>query len=644
MADDTCSPIEGTPERDASADARFRFCMSEDAMKLGISRYRPPKEDGAPPSLELIKQQVAEAGVTLPVDEEAAQKVLDHLNGDEEITGIAIVHGIEVQEPQDASFEELGDLSFPVFPGDRFARKTPPQEARNGQAINGVVTKPKSSKKPNDLTIAAGEGCEFDPIDGSFVATVFGMPRVGENEIRVDPLLRIDKDNITVSCTLFHQDFSGNPITVSQIEKELIDLGVVIDIEVEGIDRALRKASIGSVPVQDVSVVRGRHPVNGKDGWLEYLVSTRESTGTEDESGRLDFKNRGAYPSVEENQTVARLHPPTKGQGGIDIYGKTVPANEGRSLHVHLGENIILLDDEITYQSTARGILAMDRKILSVTECLVISGHVDMNTGNVRVDTGSVKIQGNVQAGFEVRAPRHVIVGGSIESAKVVVGGNIEVSGGILMPDGGIVEAGENITTSYMNNGRVLAHGNIVFKNGITNSNIQAFGKIIAEKGKGIIQGGKALCSRGMIVNELGSDLGVKTVVGVNLSTEDDLDLINERKRLMGELNKIDKILGKGDPRDILTRTPANKREAVVKIIKHRINVAKRYRNVTEELTEKADMRRQELAGVKIQVMRTIHAGVVIKMGGQSLHVKKNMDRTQVYWNMEERKISFGSL
>jgi hypothetical protein len=340
---------------------------------------------------------------------------------------------------------------------------------------------------------------------------------------------------------------------------------------------------------------------------------------------------------------VARLHPPTKGQGGIDIFGKTVPANEGRELFIHLGENVILLEDEITFQATARGILVMERNTLSVSECLVLSGNVDMGTGNVRVDTGSVKVLGNVQAGFEVRAPKHVVVGGSIESATVVTGGNVEVSGGILMPDGGLVEGGD-VITSYMNNGRVLAHGNIVFKNEISNSNIQAFGKIIAEKGKGIIQGGTSLCSRGMTVNELGSELGVRTVVGINLSTEDDLDLIKERKHLVKEINKIDKILGKGDPRDILTRTPADKREAVVKIIKHRMNVSKRYKNVTEELTEKADMRQQELAGISIKVMRTIHAGVIIKMGGQTVQVKKTMDRTQIHWNQDERKISFGPL
>ncbi|KAB1442958.1 FapA family protein [Pseudodesulfovibrio senegalensis] len=643
MTDETCTPIDGQEARTSEADAKFRFCLSEDGMKLGVSRYQPPSNNGAPPSTELIKKQVAEAGVTLPVDEDAAQKVLACIESGKDFKGIALVRGIEMQEPQDASFEKKGDLNFPVFPGDCFAVKTPPVAARNGQTINGVVTKPKSTKKPKDITITVGENCEFNPSDGSYTATVFGMARVRDDKIQVDPLLRVDKDNITISCTIFHQDFSGKPISVSQIEKELLDLGVVIDMELEEMDRALRKASIGNEPVKDVLVVRGRHPVNGKDGWLEYLVSTREQTGTEDESGRLDFKDRGAYPSVDEGQTVARLHPPTKGQGGIDIFGKTVPANEGRELFIHLGENVILLEDEITFQATARGILVMERNTLSVSECLVLSGNVDMGTGNVRVDTGSVKVLGNVQAGFEVRAPKHVVVGGSIESATVVTGGNVEVSGGILMPDGGLVEGGD-VITSYMNNGRVLAHGNIVFKNEISNSNIQAFGKIIAEKGKGIIQGGTSLCSRGMTVNELGSELGVKTVVGINLSTEDDLDLIKERKHLVKELNKIDKILGKGDPRDILTRTPADKREAVVKIIKHRMNVSKRYKNVTEELTEKADMRQQELAGISIKVMRTIHAGVIIKMGGQTVQVKKTMDRTQIHWNQDERKISFGPL
>ncbi|MBU4378277.1 MAG: FapA family protein, partial [Proteobacteria bacterium] len=110
-------------------DAQFRFAMSEDGMKLGVSRYSPP-QGGEGPSVALLKRQVAKAGVGLPVDEEAAREIISAIQRDEEIRRVVLVRGIEVQEPSHASLVALGNLEYPVFPGDRFARKHPPQHAR----------------------------------------------------------------------------------------------------------------------------------------------------------------------------------------------------------------------------------------------------------------------------------------------------------------------------------------------------------------------------------------------------------------------------------------------------------------------------------------------------------------------------------
>ncbi|WP_187170422.1 FapA family protein [Salidesulfovibrio onnuriiensis] len=643
---DTCTPMNDIKEGDHSNDAHFRFCMSEDGMKLGVNRYFPPKGHGAKPSVELLKQQVAAAGVRLSVDEEAAEKILSHLAEAREITGITLVRGVEVQNPEDARFETIGNLDYPVFPGYKFAVKYPPKKARQGETIDGKITKPSSTDPPEDIKIQAGENCDFDATEGTFTSQVYGMARVDEKEglVWVDPLLRIDSDNITVTSTIFHQDCFGRPLSVQALEKELLDLGVAIEIDPDAIDKFIRKASVSQQPVPNAVLVRGRHPVNGKDGWLEYLVSTRDATGTEDESGRVDFKDRGAYPSVAPGQTIARLHPPTKGEGGIDIYAKTLPANEGVELHVHPGENVEICEDGATFTANATGIMVLDRNVLSVSECLVLPENVDMNTGNVKVDTGSVKIMGNVQAGFHVAAPKNIIVQGSIESAEVEAGENIEVGGGILMPDGGMVTAQGNITVSYMNNARVHAHGSILFKNEISNSTIQADGYIRAEKGKGIIQGGSAICSRGMEVNELGSELGVQTIVGINLSTSDDREAMAERANLAKEIKRIDKALGNGNPKDILRRVPPEKRPSIVKVLKHRMELAKRYKEVADELAEKAEIRRNELRGVTIKVLRTIHGGTVIKMGGHTARVKRTMDRSLIYWSEEEQKIAFGTL
>jgi len=630
MADDTTLPD--------SRDALFRFSLSEDGMKLGVSRYFPPK-GGAEPSVELLMRQVAGAGVDLPVDEEAARQVVDAIRTHGEIKRIPLVRGIPPQEPRDGSLTALGNLDFPVFPGDRFARLRKAQSARDGRTIDGRALKPKGKFKPEIVEIKPGENVEFDAADETFVSRVWGLARLRDGELRVDPIPHISEDSITVTGAIHARDFRGDPVTPERLEKELRDLGVVIDIDTARLARLLAEAGAREGILPDQIVAQGRHPVPGQDGWLEYMVSTRETAGIEDEQGRLDFRDRGSFPMVAPGQAIGRLHPPTQGEGGIDLYGKTIPAHAGREVRVHQGDNVVRLEDDATFQAKAAGVVVMERGVLSVTECLVINGNVDLASGNVEVEKGSVKIRGNVQAGFRVTAPGHVFVAGSVESATVTAGGNVEVSGGILMPEGGRITAGGDVVAGYAVNAVIHAGGDVSVTNEVTNSLIRAGGEFTATRGQGIVQGGAVMAARGMEVNEVGSDLGVPTTVGILLEQEEDSDLDRERITLKQAMRKIDDALGKGSPEDILARTKLEKLEAVSELLAHRERLAARYVEVDRELARMALERQAELSGIRIRVKRFLFPGATVKFGQRTRTFKSRTEASTLYWDEEIRGI-----
>lgn len=619
-------------------DALFRFAMSEDGMKLGISRYLPPN-GGEGPSVELLMRQVAAAGVRLPVDEDAARQVVDALNSTGEVKRIPLVKGIPVQEPADASLVALGDLDWPVFPGDHFARKNPPARATQGETIDGRIIKPKKNFEPKDVSITVGENVELDSLTGDFVSKVWGVARYKGGVISVDPIPHISEDAIQVTGTLYHKDFKGRAITPNHIEKELRDLGVVLDVDSEGLDKQLKRASLAGVPLPDQILVEGSHPVPGQDGWFEYLVSSREDTGIEDDSGRLDFRNRGAYPMVTPGNVIGRLHAPTAGEGGIDIYGKTVPAHAGRELRVHVGPGVETDEAKVVFKAKAEGVVSMEKNTLSVTDCLLISGDVDLSTGNVHVEKGSVKILGSVQAGAEVSAPKHVIVGGSVESASVTAGGGIEVKGGILMPDGGEIRSDGDVTVGYTTNARIIAGGNVIIANDITNTYIRADGMLIATRGKGHIQGGDIVTKRGMEVNEIGSELGVETRVAVDVENEKDEALRRERKKVKEAIVKIDGALGSDPPEVILARAPKEKRPAIVEVLKHRNALIRKRKQISEQIEQQMLAHQQELEGVQIKVKRFIHPGAVIKFGGKTLRVSRRTEASTIYWSERARGV-----
>lgn len=625
-----------TPEK--NSDAVFRFALSEDGMKLGVSRYFPPN-GGKPPSVELLCQQVADAGVQLPVDEEAAQRVIEAIKQDNPFTGITLVRGIEPKEPQHGALIALGDLNFPVFPQDRFARFRKPQKAENGQTIDGRTVLTQKEFEPEDLEVSVGDNVDWDPATESYVSQVWGMARLKGGVIKVDPIPRISEDEITVTGNLHHKDFKGDPITPAKLDKVMRDLGVVIDMDMDRIDAKLKQAALKGSALLNEPIIEGRHPVPGRDGWLEYLVSTRETTGTEDEAGRLDFRNRGTYPLVNPGQPIGRYHHPTQGEGGIDIYGKTIPANAGHEMSIRVGENVVLLDDGVTYQAKAKGVVAMDRGELSVTECMVINGNVDLNSGNVKVEFGSVKVRGSIQAGFSVSAPKQVIVEGSIESASVYAGGTVEVRGGILMPDGGQVVCDGDVIANYATNAKIKAGGDVTIANEVTNSSIQTEGRLIAVSGKGTVIGGVIKTGKGAEVNEIGSELGVATTIIVDVEHPEDDELREQRKKITHAIRKIDDTLGTDDPKDILLRTPEAKRAAVAEVLKHKQTLMKRRKSITEQIHKLIDARLGETDNAVIQVKRMVYPGAVVKFGKKGHQFEKRLEASVLYWDVRNRQV-----
>ncbi|WP_071547042.1 DUF342 domain-containing protein [Pseudodesulfovibrio hydrargyri] len=619
-------------------EAVFRFSMSEDGMKLGVNRYFPPN-GGKGPSVALLKAQVAACGVRLPVDEDAAKRIVEAVTTGAEFRGITLVRGIPPREPREATLAPLGDLEFPVFPGDRFLRFRPAAKAADGESIDGRPVPPSTTFTPKPVKVELGENVAWDSSEEAYYSQVWGLARIRDDVVSVDPVARITPDEVEVVGTLFHKDFRGKPITPERIEKELRDMGVLIPVDLQGLAAKLRQAADMNMSLPNQVLVKGTHPVPGRDGWLESLVATREETGTEDAAGRLDFRDRGVYPMVNTGQIIGRLHPPTPGEGGIDIHGKTIPPHAGRELKITLGENVLLQTDGVTYSSKAQGVAVMERNTLSVTQCLVIQGNVDLNSGNVKVEHGSVKVLGSIQAGFSVSAPTHILVEGSIESAAVYAGGLVEVKGGILMPDGGEILSDGRVIANYAVGARIRAKHDVVIANEIQNSVIRTGGRLIALSGKGTVQGGVILARRGIEVNELGSELGVATTVGIIVEEAEDEKLREERGRVVQAIKKIEATLGTEPPEVLLARTPEAKRPALFEVVKHREALIQRREALSAKIHRLLLRHQEEMQGVTIQVKKFVHPGTMITFGKTRKKVEKRLEASTFYWDPEKRDV-----
>ncbi len=621
------------------SDAKVRFVMNKSGMKVGISRYSPPTGKGLPLSPSLILKQLREAGVTAELDPLAAKKACEILTAGGDVGKLIIAQGRPAVEPRDASVDLKGDPNCPVLPGMLIGKMLPAAQAVNGLTADGKVLSPHSQSIPKNLK--ASDNIQLDQGNLSLKSSVYGLVRVTEEEVFVEPLIQVAPDHFQVTATLYPADFLGQALTTNMLDEELKRLSVVLKLNSTAVQHALAKAAETKKP-QDVVLVQGTAPSPGNDGWLELLVKVRESGPVEVE-GKIDYSERGAFPSVEAEMTVAVLHPPSRGVPGLDVYGRPHPAREGKPAEVFAGENVELLPDGISYKAIAPGMVVYERNTLMVTDCLEVKRDVGYATGNIRVEKGSVKIRGAVTKGFAVCAPGHIVVEDVIESANVETCGDVHVRGGILMPGGGVVKAGGNVVAQYAINARIVAGGDVIIANEVSNSTIQAGGKFIATKGTGIVQGCEIVSGTGIHVNELGSSFGALTVVAISAKDTQHTELLKEKSKLRRRIRRVNEILGVSDPKTILTRTPAAKRQAVAEVLKARIRDQTRLQEISDILAAEQEERLRALEAARITVSGAVYPGVVVKFGGRVLKVTDALSNAKFTFGRKGRGVTVTS-
>jgi uncharacterized protein (DUF342 family) len=669
-------PTPSEADVPAVADAHVRFCGSRDNIKVGISRYTPETGGGEPLSLESLRRMLRESGVRVPLITENALEAIERLKTGKSVKTLVIAQGEKPVSARDARIEVSGNWNFPVFPGQVIGTVVPARPPRPGLGIDGEPIAPKRPDHPLEIEASEENGCYVDPENNEIRALFYGLPILEGSRLSVRSLLGTSPGKVEVVGTLYFSDFLGTPITLDRIRDMLGSMKVALKPLEKEISTALKKAGKSGRPVENVVMVRGIHPVHGQDGWLEMLIAQRSLTGTKVAGGRIDYRERGFSPSAKEGTDIARLHPPTKGRPGLDVHGAPIPARDGVPLHITAGRGVESLEEApeknaaesfneangesghesgdasgpelsgefaapvVLFRAKMEGLVLREKDVVSVSELLEINGDVDFGTGNIRVPSGSVLVAGTVRASFAVSAPESVIVEGVVENALIKAGGSVEVGGGLLMKEGGGVAARGGVMAQFANNARVVAGGDVVMASNITASLIRARGRVVVAEERGKIRGGTIVSGDGIEAFEVGTPMGVNTVLAISREDASTRPLVKEKRELAVRLKKLDIALGEDDdPRRILRKTPPEKRQAVEKLISLRDVTRARHRQVGRMLAELAEKALLDLDRIRIRVPGTMYPGTRIKAAGQSLPVLSPIHNSQVFWDPEQKKI-----
>jgi uncharacterized protein (DUF342 family) len=298
------------------------------------------------------------------------------------------------------------------------------------------------------------------------------------------------------------------------------DAGVIADL-VKGFTE-------GRFPAEPVVVARGRPPLNGENGKVDFLFNTTTSLQPKvNPDGSADYKSVNIVISVPKGQELARLVPPTKGTPGKNIIGEDLPCKEGSIGILPIGPNTEPHpDNDDVLVASVDGIVRFAGSYVEVCEGYVIKGDVDFSTGNVKYEK-SVIINGDIKAGFSVDCGGDLQVAGIIEDCSLTVGGNLLCKHGFIGQGKGVIECKGDVNLGFLLNQTVRSRKSVNVAKEAINSTIFARQSISAH-GKPISVAGGMLVARELIsLYGVGNQSGVRTNIEVGL----DYTLVEELKK-----------------------------------------------------------------------------------------------------------------
>ncbi len=225
----------------------------------------------------------------------------------------------------------------------------------------------------------------------------------------------------------------------------------------------------------------------------------------------VSYYDQMAFVVVHKGDKIAMKSEKSDGFDGCDIFGKVIPAHEGKANEGVLDDSILVANDG-TCTALVSGVLTAEPGHISVCDELEIKDDVDFQTGRI-VFPGNVTIGGAVRDQFSVRATGDVMIRGLVEAATLQSDTNISLARGMAGKEAGTIRVDQNLEAGYLE--AVIAHvgGDVSVKGEITNSNLTIKGELHAEHAA--VRGGHIQASMGAKIGAIGSVQGVETEIEI---------------------------------------------------------------------------------------------------------------------------------
>ena len=290
------------------------------------------------------------------------------------------------------------------------------------------------------------------------------MPEKSER-IRV----RISDDGLEAWVSLG----AGGPASRKAVLGAIAAAGVTSEMDPQVLDELAEAASSPAASADERCVARGRAAVPGTPPKLELEVPAGLQPGTDREDESFDYRERKLIVPVDAGDVLGRIAAGKPGEAGETVRGETIDAEMPEAPEIAHGDGVEI-DAEGDLRAARSGARFIDPKgLVDVVEAFVHPGVVDLSSGHL-VTRGSLTIGRDVQSGMRARAGGDLVVGGTVEDARIEAKGSIEVKGGVVGQSQGSLRAGGDIAIRHAQGARLFAKGCVRVARGVSTSRLAA--------------------------------------------------------------------------------------------------------------------------------------------------------------------------
>lgn len=464
-----------------------------------------------------------------------------------------------------------------------------------------------------------------------------------EKPVDESVVVEVTKDKMLAVISFKPAENGGKNLTIEQVKQKLQEVGVINGVSLDTLSQLIRDKKYSHKYV----IAKGTPAIAGQDAKFEFhfdknIGAHNSLRPKENEDGTVDFKNLDLIQTVEKDQLLMEIIPPTSGELGKNVLGQEIKPMKGKPLRFPKGKNTYESADGLQLFASIEGQLIYERNTITISETYVVSESAGVATGNIDF-SGNVMIKGNVEAGFIIKAGGNIEVQGFVGEATMIAGGDIILRHGIQGKDKGKLQAGGDIVAKFIQNSVVEAEGS-VYTEAIMHSHVVAGDSVIVEVNKGLIVGGSVQATNLIGAKIIGSPMSTATTIQISITPS----LHNKHRSVESVLSQKRQQLSQVQKNINFINT---KLAQGVNLPKERVAQCRQLLELQKKLVEEIQDKQKEYEGLEellqnykegsIKIRDVIYPGCKVIMGSNMKYIKEDLKYCTIM--IEDREIKVGS-